>query len=87
MQFALLLLLLATRLSAQAPDEGEACTLDRQQGAMVVAGERLPTMLGAPIERLRLFAARDGVLKPIAFQVDERTPEGGYAFDLSLIHI
>lgn len=76
-----LLLLLSVRASAQAPDEGEPCTLDRQQGAVVVAGERLADVLGAPIERLRLFAARDGVLRPIPFQVDERTPEGGYAFD------
>lgn len=77
----LLLLQLPTRAPAQAPDEGEPCTLDRQQGAVVVTGERLTALLGAPIERLRLFAARDGALVPIPFQVDERTPEGGYAFD------
>jgi hypothetical protein len=78
---ALLVLLLSLDGRASAQDEGEACTLDRQQGAVVVTGERLTALLGLPIERLRLFAARGGALAPIAFQVDERTPEGGYAFD------
>ncbi|MBX3472610.1 MAG: hypothetical protein KF878_37640 [Planctomycetes bacterium] len=60
--------------------QAEPCTLDRPEGAVVVTGERLEAALGAPLDRLRLYALRDGALRPIPYQLDERTPEGGYAF-------
>lgn len=73
------LLALAPRAAAQV--EAEPLTLERKEGAVVVAGERLTAMLQAPIDQLRLYAAKRGELRPIPYQVDERTPEGGYAFD------
>ncbi len=40
-----------------------------------VKGEVLSPFLGMPIERLRLFAAKDGEFRQIALQVDERTED------------
>lgn len=61
--------------------QAEPSTLGRTAGPVVVTGARLGAALGAPIERLRLYALHGGALRPIPFQVDERTPQGGFAFD------
>src|SRR5690606_25276112 len=61
--------------------QAEPSTLGRTTGAVIVPGERLEAALGAPIERLRLYALRGEELRPIPFQVDERTSQGGFAFD------
>ncbi|MCO5170839.1 MAG: hypothetical protein M9894_31305 [Planctomycetes bacterium] len=76
---ALALLALAAAARADVT-QAEASTLDRAEGAVVVTGERLEEVLGAPLRSLRLYALRDGALRPIPYQLDERTPEGGYAF-------
>lgn len=67
--------------AARADVQAEPPTLDRSAGAVVVEGARLEAALGAPIEQLRLFSLQRGALRPIPFQIDERTSQGGYAFD------
>lgn len=78
---ALLLAAVGPRALAQGSNEAEPLTLERREGSIVVVGERLTPFLQVPIEHLRLYAARQGELRPIPYQLDERTPEGGFAFD------
>lgn len=76
-----LLALLLFGAPARADEQAEPRTLARSAGAVVVTGAQLEAALGAPIEQLRLFALERGELRQVPFQVDERTPQGGFAFD------
>jgi hypothetical protein len=72
-----LLLLLATPGRSQ-----EARTLSRVADTVVVPGRAIGRpIVGAPLSRLRLYAARGGALAPILFQVDQRLPDGRYCYD------
>jgi hypothetical protein len=57
-------------------------TLTRTVDTVVVPGRVLgPKMLGAPIARLRLYAARGGFPVPVTYQIDERNAAGTYCYD------
>ncbi|RMG17736.1 MAG: hypothetical protein D6731_03505 [Planctomycetota bacterium] len=58
----------------------EPATLDRAESPVVVRGARLQRLLGAPIDSLRLYAYGEQGLRPVPFQVDERTPQETYAY-------
>lgn len=55
-------------------------TLEAWGRAVVVSGERLAPLLGVGPGQLWLGAWREGALRPIPFQVDERVPGGDYAW-------
>jgi len=62
-----------------AADPAAGRPLQRTPDPVLVTGDTLPRdFLGAEIRGLRLYGNRDGVLVPIRFQVDERTPEGDW---------
>lgn len=48
---------------------------------MTVPGERLDALVGAPVAELRLFAAPEGKVEIIPFQVDSRPDGKQYAWD------
>lgn len=57
-------------------------TLTRTVDTVVVPGSVLgPKMLGAQIDRLRVYAARGGFPVPILYQIDERNAAGTYCYD------
>lgn len=76
---AALLALLAAPARAQVAAVASA-TLVSPEAPVVVLGSQLEAVQQALIEDLRLFAWKDGALRPIPFQVDERTPEEAYAY-------
>lgn len=51
-------------------------TLSRAVGYTDVPGERVPQLLGEPIDRIGLYAWRGDELAPIPFQIDERDANG-----------
>lgn len=56
-------------------------TLGRTVDTVVVKGEACGKVIGAGVDRLRLFAFKAGKLEQIVLQIDERTPDGGYCYD------
>jgi hypothetical protein len=74
---ALLLLLLCAGLAGAGPSQA---TLKRPEAPVVVAGSALKPMLSKSRQALRLYAWRKGSMQAIPFQIDQRTPEGGYAY-------
>ena len=56
----------------------------RRANLVEVAGEDLGPLRGAPIDRLALMALRDGRLRPIPFQVDERDAGGEWVLNVGL---
>jgi hypothetical protein len=58
----------------------ERSSLDRPESPVVVQGSRLGSLRDAPITSLRLYTFQGERLRPIPFQVDERTPEESYAY-------
>lgn len=72
-------LALAAVSTAQVPERA-AASLDPCARAVVVTGERLGPVRGLRPAQLWLGAWRDGELRAIPFQVDERVPGGDYAW-------
>jgi hypothetical protein len=56
--------------------------MGRSHDPIQVPGDLLTKLLGRSLENFRLFAYRDGALKQIVHQVDERTPSGVFIMDL-----
>ena len=77
-----LLLVAAAPLAAQNRRPLAPKTLDRPLSPVVIPDSRLKPLLKTPGKQLRLYALPKGGsgLKPIPFQLDERTPEERYAF-------
>jgi hypothetical protein len=55
-----------------------ARTLARRYDPVVITGAHLKPFLGEAAGSLRLYAAREGRLRPVAFQIDERDADGRY---------
>lgn len=55
-------------------------TLTRVLDPIVISGAKLPAFKGADINSLRVYAAKNGKLAPIPFQVDERDADGRFVF-------
>lgn len=53
----------------------EPRTLGRTVDGVVVTGDLLPELIGAPLEQIRVLAEEQGRLVAIPFQVDEMTPD------------
>jgi hypothetical protein len=77
----ILLFVFVPVILASADEKPGRKTLRRRLDHVVIQGEALNSMLGFPIDKLRLFALKQGKLVVIPFQIDERTPSGNYAFD------
>lgn len=74
-----LALIIIFALSSNLHAQGK--TLKRIDDPVVVLGEKLKPLLGTNLKRLTLMAWTGQGLEPIPFQVDEKTPEGKYAFN------
>jgi hypothetical protein len=72
------LLVASANLVAAQP---ERSTLKRPESPVVVPGRNLKPFLKRSIDTIRLYAYRDGKLRAIPFQIDERTPDGQIAFE------
>jgi hypothetical protein len=59
---------------------GEAKSLVRSEDPVVVPADKLGAMQDAPIRKLALLAYRDGAMKPVPFQVDERKKDGMFIY-------
>jgi hypothetical protein len=77
----ILLLLAAAPACAQTIAPIATRTIGRTVDTIVVKGEATGKAIGAPIDRLRLFACKGGKLEQVVLQIDERTPDGGYCYD------
>jgi hypothetical protein len=55
-------------------------TLTRTEDWVVVRGNDLPRLKGRHKDKVRCYAQRGGAFVPIPYQVDERTPLGGFCF-------
>ncbi len=60
------------------PDILTPKALQRRYDVVVVTGDLFPEFLGKEISHLRLYAHTEGRLHPIAYQIDERDPEGKF---------
>src|SRR5579871_4476451 len=54
--------------------------LSRPEDLVVLSGADLSQLKGTHQDRIRLYAAHEGKLEPIAFQVDKKTPELEYCW-------
>ncbi|HUT52711.1 MAG TPA: hypothetical protein VM658_04915 [bacterium] len=59
---------------------GELKSLTRAEDPVVVSAVKLALMKDAQIQKLALLAYKDGALKPIPFQVDERNQDGMFIY-------
>lgn len=66
---------------AQADPDPDRSTLKRPESPVVVPGRNLKPFLKRSIDSIRLYAYREGKLRAIPFQIDERTPDGQIAFE------
>ncbi len=48
------------------------------QGLAIVAGHRIPALLGTPLQRISLHSYSRGVLTPLTFQIDQKDSQGRY---------
>lgn len=72
-----------TAFSAALAETGsEGKTLTRVDDFIVVKGKQLRKNIGKRIENLSLFAARNGEVKPIPFQIDEIDPDGEWVLTM-----
>jgi|GEM_PF-1008744 len=57
---------------------GDIYSLERPHSPVILRGEELPGLLGAPVEQIRVYRYRSGtgVWEPVPFQIDERDEEG-----------
>src|SRR5205807_4993221 len=74
------LVAVALFLSPTRADTVKAKTLARTEDWVIVPGKELPRLKGKHKDKVRLYAQKNGSLQPIPYQVDEKTPEGGYCF-------
>ena len=52
----------------------------RSRGPVIVPGSQLAPLVGVSVDLVRVLAVRDGTHVPIPFQVDERKPDGEWAY-------
>lgn len=78
--WAMLFLLSAFPLFAQG-QKSIPKTISRTEDPILVLGRDLKGILGAPLDSLSLMSFDKGSFKPIPFQIDERLPNGEYAFN------
>jgi hypothetical protein len=64
------------RLGPSGPPGGKG--IHRRYDVITLTGYGLRPLLGVPAENIRMYAARDGKLAPVAFQVDERDGTGRF---------
>jgi len=55
-------------------------SLTRFPDPVQIKGEAFPALTGGVLENYRVYAAQEGELKPIRFQIDEMTEEGDFVF-------
>lgn len=77
-------LFLACLLVAILPLElqAEEKTLQRPDDPVVVEGKNLKPLAGGSLDQLALMAFNDGSWTPIPFQIDQKKPDGSYAFTM-----
>ncbi len=74
-------LLLMTALTHAVIEPREPRTLAREIDPVVITGDCFGDFLGVDKKNVRVYALRGGVFGPIPYQVDERLPDGEYAYD------
>jgi hypothetical protein len=57
---------------------GMAWASPRSWQPVILRGAQTAALLGRPIEGLEVLVRRAGALRPIPFQVDQRSPEGRF---------
>lgn len=57
-------------------------SLERPNSHVIVRGARLVKLQGTPLGELRLFAWKGDALSAIPYQIDERTHDEGFAYEL-----
>ena len=57
-------------------------TLERIHDTVVMEGKELKGLLGSPINRLALMVFSGEKWAPIPFQIDQKKPDGSYAFTI-----
>ncbi len=75
-------LILAGATPAHAQEVLQASSLDRPNSHVIVRGSRLAKLQGTPLGELRLFAWTGEALSAIPYQIDERTHDEGFAYEL-----
>ena len=73
--------LLALLCAAPGWAQVERATLARPHTHVVLSGAELEGVLNTECERIRVYAFTGTAFAPIPFQIDERTPDGVYAYE------
>jgi hypothetical protein len=61
---------------------GEAKTLQRTIDPVLIQGYELPWLKGKDIDRLGVYAYREGKMVPVPFQIDQRDSSGNWVWDV-----
>jgi hypothetical protein len=70
--------------AASRGEEGALSTMKRVHDPIQVPGSLLADLLGSKLDSLLLFASHHGTMEQIPFQVDERTVDGTFIFELGV---
>jgi hypothetical protein len=71
---------MAFALSVPSDRTLEKADLGRFADPVLIQAEAFPALAGGALDNYRVFAAPDGALQPIRFQIDEMTEEGDFVF-------
>jgi len=71
---------LAQSLKDDTVPRGAQKMLQRTIDPIVIRGDRVPALLGTPIEKIRVVGFRNDEIYPVPFQIDERDTKGSYIF-------
>ena len=77
---AILFPAVALALSDPSDPTPEKADLGRFADPVLIQAEAFPALAGGALDNYRVFAAPDGALQPIRFQIDEMTEEGDFVF-------
>lgn len=70
------MVLVAVAARAAAVEKG----IERTADPVIIAGAELDTLTGRHKDNIRVYALKEGSLRPVPFQVDERGPDGDLVF-------
>lgn len=62
--------------------QNKSKSLERIHDPVVIEGSKFPDMMGEPLGQLSLMVIIDNRLSPIPFQIDQKKPDGNYAYTM-----
>ncbi|NOQ87334.1 MAG: hypothetical protein GQ550_00270, partial [Gammaproteobacteria bacterium] len=61
---------------------GESYSLTRSIDPIIISGSEIPDMTGTEISNLRVFMSRNGYIRPVPFQIDQKNSINDWVWDV-----